>query len=150
MHQLPAAAGPRRRGPGALESWALGFVAAGLVLLAAAVVLDFFRYRGATVAQLASFCSSGVGELAQGLSRKAAGYCGWASLAHEAIGWLIGAGVALLIGAAVLAFLARLAPAPAVAPTLPGPVLPLPFCGWCGRPWASHDPAACPGVPPSR
>jgi hypothetical protein len=85
----------------------------GVCLVAASVILSQLRFHGATISQWNGFCTSGVGQFGQLFFAGARRDCGRAEFADHAIGWMVGIGIAVIIGAAVVYFTGRAAVPPA-------------------------------------
>ncbi len=86
---------------------AIGIV--GAILLDGGLVLTQVNFKGATLPQWNGLCSQGIGQVL-GLTAQD---CALAAHVDHVIGWMIGQGIVLLVGYAILRFASWTSPGPA-------------------------------------
>jgi hypothetical protein len=74
----------------------------GGLLTVVGIVLATVPFHHGTISQWNGLCSSDVGQIGQVLDPSAQRDCGAVSLADHLIGWLLGGGILILAGSALL------------------------------------------------
>lgn len=108
------------------QRWGSAGIAAGVMAVVAALLIDFKWYSAGSVSHLNGLCSSGLGQLVQAASGRAASGCSTAALLDHLVGWGIIAGL-LAIAAGVAARVSGRHLRAAGAPAGPGTGGPVPF-----------------------